>query len=226
MRFLSLLEATAAGAVLSLSLLTPGTAAGVVHDMSSQTYNIGAVESAEPPKGPGYTSAHAYRYPWPLGTYLRDGAYHTAFVESCKRAQDTGDTPRVDCWYTWERWQGENHLQWSVRVAPSLLMGWYDLCSGIYDNIKRKCGHSADCNNLSPGCWCDREVNGAGVHTGYHFFFPTRHWDPAEDNVHCVTEAIEDALCDAPVLFTKGMCYKKLGSQLHPDNGERKVRDT
>ena len=189
------------------------------------------------PLGPEYTSANARRYPWPMGSYIRNAAYFASWRESCREAQKANEVPVVDCFYTWERWNLDNHLQWSVRVEPSPAVAWYDLCSGIYDNVKRHCGAAGpDCNAVEPGCWCDKTLRdaapGGGVvgleparFRGFHFFFPTRKWKAGEDNVACVTKAVREALCGRVVNFKKGQCYQKLGSQLHPGDGQQELRE-
>ena len=196
---------------------------------------------AAAPLGPDYTSAEAERYPWPMGSYIRDARYFAGWEESCQQANKSGEVPQVDCWYTWERFNLDNHLQWSVRIEPSSKVAWYNLCSGIYDNVKRHCGHAADCGNVLPGCWCDKKIFDVSLPAvrpgyktanptkrqfrGYHFFFPTRHWKAGEDNIQCITKAIQEALCAVPVMFKKGRCYQKLGSQLHPGEGQRELRE-
>jgi len=169
---------------------------------------------------PSWTTANAERYPWPMGTYIRDKAYFDSVQKTCEAVRSQGEVPAVDCWYTWENRKGDNFLLYSVRVQPSSAIKWHNLCHAIYDNVKKQCGRSADCNNVKPGCWCDREINGgtgSAKHDGVQFFFPTRHWTAGEDNMACVGAAIQEAVCGMEPAFKKGRCYKKLGSQLHPD---------
>ena len=161
---------------------------------------------------PSFTSPNAARYPNVPGYFNRDPGYYSGMMQSCRAAQRANVRPLIDCSYTSLRINRDSITYWSVRIEPGNV-AWYDTCSGLYDAIRRRCPVAADCNSRSPGCYCDRQIQGSPRQApGTQFYFPIRTSSRGEAfTVQCVQDAIRDALCGQPRQYNTGRCYRNPG---------------